>query len=93
MKKADVKLPGRTLYWRRKVVEGPIELCDQQWKLNNQRSASKSKPNLDNLANDVGEANNVAANHPDVVQRLQAKQDAWKSDLIHPIGGQVVQVF
>ena len=36
---------------------------------------------LYNLDADIGEANNVAAEHPDVVQRLQSLADAMQADL------------
>jgi len=39
------------------------------------------------LSTDAGEANYVAADHPELVQRLQAKLDAWESELVAPLWG------
>jgi hypothetical protein len=38
-------------------------------------------PRLYNLADDIGESKNVAADHPDVVAKLQALVEQAKSDL------------
>ena len=40
---------------------------------------------LYDLANDPGETTNVAAAHPDVVARLDARLDAWRKDLVPPV--------
>jgi arylsulfatase A-like enzyme len=40
---------------------------------------------LYDLADDPGETTNVAAAHPDVVARLDARLDAWRKDLVPPV--------
>jgi hypothetical protein len=44
-------------------------------------TANAGGPQLYNLETDIGEANNVAAQNPDVVKRLTALADAVKNDL------------
>ena len=36
---------------------------------------------LVNLADDIGEAHNIADQHPDIVKRLEADHDAWLKDV------------
>ena len=60
---------------------------EKDWKLINQRSSVRSKPELFNLLTDVEESNNVAADHPELVKRLQSKLDAWESELVAPLWG------
>jgi arylsulfatase A len=45
------------------------------------KQKSAPQPQLFNLANDIGEAKNVAADHPDVVRRLQALAEKVRGDL------------
>lgn len=55
------------------------------WKLRLAREADKkgpaAPPQLFNLAGDIGESKDVAAEHPDVVERLQALAGTMKEDL------------
>lgn len=57
------------------------------WKLhlalaqNTAGKKSAPQPQLFNLADDIGEAKNVAAEHPEIVRRLQALAHATKDDL------------
>ncbi|CAN5818829.1 sulfatase [soil metagenome] len=43
--------------------------------------AKKANPQLFNLSDDIGETSNVAADHPNIVQRLQALAQTMKDDL------------
>jgi len=86
MKEPQTKTPARTLYWRRKGIEGPIALRDGNWKLL-LRNNFNSTPELYDLATDIGESNNVADKHPEVVTRLTAKLDKWESQLVAPLWG------
>ena len=57
-----------------------------EWKLhvyrpNWEEDAAQHKPLLFNLDSDIGERNNVAANHPDVVKRLEALAEHARKDL------------
>ncbi|MCX5677104.1 MAG: sulfatase [Planctomycetota bacterium] len=68
------------------------------WKLHVKTPASRASakeaepppvPGLYDLATDIGERNNVAADHPDVVRRLTALCDAFDKDLeahARPVG-------
>jgi len=53
-----------------------------QWKLEAQGPAG---PELYNLAEDVGEKDNLASKQPDKVKELQAAYDAWNSQLAQPL--------
>jgi arylsulfatase A-like enzyme len=68
-------LPPRTLFWRirerRAVRRGP-------WKL---VSVEGEAPMLFNLATDLGEERDVAAEHPDVLEALQAAAAEWETDV------------
>lgn len=64
----------RLLYWRahtvRAVREGP-------WKL----WFTKSETELYNLDDDLGEQQNLAETHPDIVRRLKQAWHAWEDDV------------
>ncbi len=45
------------------------------------KQVASPKPHLFNLADDIGEARDVAEAHPDIVQRLQAIAETMKDDL------------
>jgi arylsulfatase A-like enzyme len=68
--------PHKSLYWR----------FGQQWAVRNgdwKLVASRIdgfKPQLFNLAEDIGEANDLAAKHPEKVAELKAKWDEWNAD-------------
>ena len=51
------------------------------------RSAGVTAPKLYNLANDIGEAKDLAATMPDKVAELQSRWDAWNSELAKPLWG------
>lgn len=51
------------------------------------RNSGDSQAELYNLAVDVGETQNVASDHPEVVTRLSAKLRGWESDLRTPLWG------
>lgn len=75
------------------VVEaaGSLSVSDGEWKyivpsngaaynkLTNTELGNNKEPQLYNLKQDVGEKNNLAASHPEVVNKLQAILDAEKS--------------
>ena len=78
--------PERTLYWRRSGKEGPISLREGDWKLLARNTPDK-KPELYNLASDIGESNNVATQNPKVLKRLMTKLDDWEAQLATPLRG------
>ena len=69
--------PHDKLYWRF-GQERAIRMGD--WKLLNQGEDAE----LYNLAQDIGEKNNLAAAQPAKVKELQAAYDAWNSQLAEP---------
>jgi arylsulfatase A-like enzyme len=83
---SENQFPKRTLYWRRSGVKGPIALRDENWKLL-ARNTPDQKPELYNLATDIGESRNVASQYPKVLKRLQSKMDTWESQLVTPLWG------
>ncbi len=70
--------PHDTLYWRRGVAAA---VRDGDWKL----IRSQGNPDLlFNLADDPGERENLADQHPQRVAQLKAKLSAWEKDLAPP---------
>lgn len=71
--------PHSTLCWKYgnqwAIRQGP-------WKL----TYASDKPTLGlyDLSQDIGEAKDVSANHPELVQRLQAEWEAWRTSLGGP---------
>jgi N-acetylgalactosamine-6-sulfatase len=85
-------LAERALFWRRRNVDARARTVDLQgksvrvgpWKLLiDSRKAGKGKPEgkvmLFNLAEDIGEANDLAASNPAMVQSLKQKLSEWES--------------
>lgn len=73
---ANTARPHQTLYWR----FGPqYAIRDGDWKLVASR-VDNNMPRLINLAEDIGEANDLSAKHPDKLKELQAKWDAWSKE-------------
>ncbi len=55
---------------------------DGPWKLLVDRyDEEPSPPMLFNLADDIGETNDLADRYPERVQRMQARLEAWKADV------------
>jgi arylsulfatase A-like enzyme len=67
--------PERTLFWRmgrkKAVRRGP-------WKL---VVLGDNQPELYNLVDDIGESTDVASQHPQLVEQLQAALAAWESEV------------
>lgn len=68
--------PHQTLYWRTALRGSAIR--DGDWKLLRPNS---ELPQLYNLAEDVGEENNLIGKHPDVAARLLEKFNHWETTL------------
>jgi len=75
----------RTLYWRSKGSSGPIALRHGSWKL--VWTKRTSEPELFDLSEDLSEAKDVAAEHPDLVLELQNRLNEWEAQLIEPLWG------
>jgi hypothetical protein len=54
---------------------------EERWKL---VRLDDNAPELFDLADDIGESKNLAAEKPDVLARLSAAMDAWELELIAP---------
>ncbi|MGB1258598.1 MAG: sulfatase-like hydrolase/transferase [Akkermansiaceae bacterium] len=65
--------PHEFLAWRMALRQSAIRMGD--WKL---IQAASMPTQLYNLADDVGETNNLAAKHPDVVRKLIDAKTAWE---------------
>jgi arylsulfatase A-like enzyme len=75
--------PHAALYWR----FGPQwAIREGDWKLVVSR-VDQFKPRLIHLAEDIGEANDLSAAHPDRVKALTAKWRAWNAEQAPPAWG------
>ncbi|GMU22244.1 MAG: sulfatase [Phycisphaerae bacterium] len=70
--------PHETLYWR---FGAKAAVRDGNWKL---VMLGDEPGQLFDLAADVGEQKNLAADHPDKVKELTAAYDRWSSQLMEP---------
>ncbi len=91
------KAPHDTLYWR---LGGQAAIRRGDWKLvrydaavdTGERSGPRSAPKLSpfrlyNLAEDVGEARDLSAAHPERVKELLAAWETWSAGLAKPLWG------
>ena len=78
----SARLPNRILNWR---FNDAWAIRDNEWKLVKARE-SKS-PQLFRIATDISEKQDLSAEQPDVVQRLQAAHDAWNQTLMPKLWG------
>jgi arylsulfatase A-like enzyme len=77
---ASTARPHQTLYWR----FGPQwAIRDGDMKLVVSKGGS-GKPELYNLATDIGESKNLAAGQPEKVKELQAMWDKWSAEQAPP---------
>ncbi|MDP6445601.1 MAG: sulfatase-like hydrolase/transferase [Pirellulaceae bacterium] len=90
LKSADAASPHEDWYWRLGRGGGAQWALRQgDWKLlgnpqdrsNKGQLTKEDKLFLANLANDIGESNNVADEHPDIVERLLTRRQAIEADL------------
>lgn len=76
----DSSAPHDTLYWR---MEGHWAIRKGDWKLVRQEEGKK--PSLFNIAEDIGEENDLAAEMPDMVRQLQIAYDSWDAEMAEPL--------
>ena len=87
--------PHDALYWR---LGGMMAIRKGDWKLLKTRDgplrdtdpavlSDLSTAELYNLANDIGETNNLAATHPEKVKELSEAWWRWNSELVRPLWG------
>jgi arylsulfatase A-like enzyme len=72
--------PHQTLYWR---IDGMWAIRHGDWKLMHGR-AGDDAPELFNLAADVGEKNDLAADQPAKAQELRKLWDTWNAEQAAP---------
>ena len=84
--KAD-SLPERDLYWRGGGSGGPIAVRRGPWKMVHNRQIMGGRPLLFRLDGDVGEAKNVAGDHPERLAELVKAASGWEAGLIEPLWG------
>ena len=78
----EVKTPPHdALHWRAGGKDGIWAVRQGQYKLVKESQGVE----LFDLAADIGEARNLAADKPDIVQKLQKLHDAWNEELIEPL--------
>src|SRR5262249_43987603 len=83
--------PHETLYWR---FGEQMAIRRGDWKLVRydpvaDGGTGKATPaKLYNLAQDIGEANDLAAKEPDKVKELQSVWDKWNAEQVKPLWGQ-----
>lgn len=84
--------PHEALYWR---FGEQMAVRQGDWKLvrydlnaeGKQKGKPVTRPRLYNLADDIGESKDVAAERPAKVKELQKLWDAWNSTLAKPLWG------
>ncbi|TFG48701.1 MAG: sulfatase, partial [Candidatus Brocadiia bacterium] len=72
------KLPERTVFWR---TNGEGAVRKGQWKLLLDNKDKNGSGKLFNLADDIGEKNNLAGTEPEIVKSLRSEFDAWEKDV------------
>ena len=71
--------PHKALYWR-KLEESAIRMGDYKWiSLDNYGSV------LYNLADDLGESNDLKEQRPEINEKLMKSFDTWHEDMIDPL--------
>lgn len=79
--------PHDALFWR---FGSQYAIRHGNWKL---LKTADGKPELYDLASDIGEKNDLAAKNPEKVKELQARYDKWNAELATPLwkGGKSVK--
>ncbi|MFT4543138.1 MAG: arylsulfatase A-like enzyme [Planctomycetota bacterium] len=78
-----IDMPSRSLMWRSKGSESPIAIRRGRWKL--VRLKREVPAELYDLDTDIAEVNNLARQHPELVEELLQELGAWESQLIEPL--------
>jgi arylsulfatase A-like enzyme len=80
-------LPERVLHWRKGGSKGKISMRQGDWKLIQNNRSQGAKPELYDLAKDIGETKNLASQNPQVVARFLEKMKTWESQMKEPLWG------
>lgn len=76
----DKKLPERTVFWRISK-EGVIRKGSWKLLMRPKRKDNEAFTGLFNLADDIGEKNNLAEKDPKMVEQLTAEYQAWEKEV------------
>jgi arylsulfatase A-like enzyme len=68
------------LFWKTSNPRAEVSIRDGRWKFH-YASRRRGESELYDLSRDPGERNNLASQHPDVVQALTAKAEKWNATL------------
>jgi N-acetylgalactosamine-6-sulfatase len=70
----------KPLFWKTSAPQSTGTIRDGQWKLH-YPNRKRGEIELYDISADPGEMRNLAAQHPDVVQKLSARLEAWQATL------------
>ena len=79
--------PTRALHWRQHGPGGSIVIREGKWKVYYNRELTNAQPELYDLSQDISESNDLAEKHPEVLEKLMKKMNAWESELKDPLWG------
>lgn len=71
---------SKPLFWKTSSTGGAPSMREGNWKLHSNRKRNGG-PELYDLNNDPAESINLAQEHPELVNTLQSKLDAWLAEL------------
>ncbi len=80
-------LPPRALHWRTQGSGGPAAIRVGDDKLVVLRGEGGPSQHLFDLADDLGEASDLAAERPELVKQLASRLADWESELVEPRWG------
>lgn len=84
-------IPHETLYWRlgeqNAIRHGDWKLVQYDQNVDNHPSRGVTAPKLYHLKDDLGEANDLAAKHPEKVKELKSLWQSWSSEMAEPLWG------
>ncbi len=81
------EIPERDLFWRTNGSDGPIAMRRGNWKLVHERGNPSASRQLFDLAKDISEENDIAAENEDTLKSMQESLNAWEHQLIEPLWG------
>ena len=82
-------VPDAPLFWRQRGARGQRAVRLGPWKLLHEDP--DAAPQLFDLRSDLGEEQDLAAEHPDRVAELTQLLDAWETGLVQPLFGSVAK--
>jgi len=84
-------VPHETLYWRlgeqNAIRHGDWKLVQYDLNVDSYPSRGVTAPRLYHLKDDIGEANDLAAKHPEKVSELNGLWKSWSNEMAEPLWG------